>query len=377
VTFSIGRVDLTTKELTRFASGALAAALLAGCSAAGSPSSGGTMPGAQQRPAADAARLAHILSLTTASRIVPAYHPNHRKSWMLPGALRRQYLLYVSDLGTGTVDVFNYRVRAGRMFGQLTGFAFPYGQCIDRSGNVYIVDAGTDTIYEFAHGGTSPIATASDSYGSPNGCSVDRTTGNVAVSNLDGFDSSPGGVVIFSGGLSGTQTNYADPNLSTAFPPGYDPSGNLYVQGLNSSDAPTFVEMPSGSSSFTPLTGLDVHEPGSVQWDGSYVALTDQAYHGNRTAIYRVTISGSAVTLVRTTILEDDHRPGNLMFAMQPFINGTTRQLNGVVAGNIARFHSVNFWNYANGGEPKRSLPEDIAPLYAVGQSVSPLRFRH
>lgn len=367
---------MTPSQLARFACGALAGAFLVACNSAGSQSFGGTVSAAS-RPRLDSAGLARIIALTSPVRNFPAYRPNHRKSWILPDTPRRQYLLYVSDIASGTVDIYNYRARQGRMFGQITGFGFPYGQCIDRSGNVYVVDAGTNTVYEFAHGGTSPIATAPDSYGSPSGCSVDPTTGNVAVSNLAGFGgSAAGGVVIYSGGLSGTQTNYTDPNLNDAFPPGYDPGGNLFVQGLTTSGEPTFVEMPTGSSSFTALTGLDNRDPGSVQWDGSYIAATDQAYHGNRTAIYRVSVSGSAVTVVRTTILEDDHRPGNLMFAMQPFINGTTRRLNAVVAGNIARFHAVAFWNYTNGGEPKRSLPEDIAPLWAAGQSVSPLRLR-
>lgn len=289
----------------------------------------------------------------------------------------RQYLLYVSDAASGTVDIYNYRARAGRLFGQITGFTVPYGQCIDSSGNVYIVDAGAHVISEFAHGGTSPIATAPDDYGTPSGCAVDPTTGNVAVSNLDGVGSSPaGGVVIFSGGLSGTQTNYTDPNLNVAFPPGYDPSGNLYLQGEDSSAKPTFVESLAGSSGFTLLTGLDIEIPGSVQWDGFYIAVTDQGYHSNRTAIERVTVSGSQVTLVRTTVLNDECNPGDLMDAMQPFINGTTRALNGVVAGNEDRFNCVQFWNYANGGDPVRSLPPDIAPLFAVGQSVSPLVHR-
>ena len=161
--------------------------------------------------------------------------------------------------------------------------------------------------------------------------------------------------------------------MNVAFPPGYDPNGNLFVQGLNGSGSPTFVESPAGSGGFTLLTGLNVGYPGTVQWDGFYIAVTDQAYNRTPTALYRVAVSGSQVTLVRTTELDDDCLPGNLMIAVQPFINGTTRRLNGVVSGNMARFHCVSFWNYASGGNPSRSLPESIARLFAVGQSVSPL----
>src|SRR5262249_50697935 len=151
-------------------------------------------------------RFDQMFASTNRAHKVPARHLNHGKSWMLPDA-GKQWLLYVSDGSSGTVDVYNYRVRAGKLYGQITGFSAPYGQCVDKSGNVYIADLGSSKIYEFAHGGTTPIATATDDYGFPIGCSVDPTTGNVAVSNFNGPSYGPGGIDIFSGGLSGTQTN--------------------------------------------------------------------------------------------------------------------------------------------------------------------------
>ncbi len=145
----------------------------------------------------------------------------------------KQWLLYVSDASTGTIQIYNYRVKTGKLYGQITGFSFPYGQCLDRHGNVYIVDNETAKIYEYAHGGTTPIATANDDFGYPIGCSVDRNTGNVAVANFNGVSSGTGGVDVFAGGLNGSQSYYTDASLYHLWPGGYDPNGNLFIQGID------------------------------------------------------------------------------------------------------------------------------------------------
>jgi len=61
------------------------------------------------------------------------------------------------------------------------------GLCVDAQGNVFVPtwqgESGTrGYVYEFAHGGSTPIATLSDP-GGAFGCSVDLTTGNLAVTN--------------------------------------------------------------------------------------------------------------------------------------------------------------------------------------------------
>jgi hypothetical protein len=306
--------------------------------------------------------------------IAPVRHLDRGKSWILPDA-GKQWLLYVSDGSTGTIDIYNYRSRVGKLYGQITGFTFPYGQCIDRAGNVYVVDNATAKIYEFAHGATSPLATATDDYGSPIGCSVNPTTGDVAVSNFSesGSGSGAGGLDIFAGGLSGNQTDYTSSNFYRLFPPGYDPKGNLFVQAMDYSGAKYLAELPAGKTQFTLLTGLTIGFPGSVAWDGSYLTATDQDYEYNYvTAIHRFTVSGSAVTIVRTTVLTDNCYPfHNYMVAVQPFIGGPLRNQNAVVAGNLNCPNREDFFNYTKGGDPKRSLPSAIAPVAPYGQAVS------
>lgn len=306
--------------------------------------------------------------------IAPVRHRNRGRSWIRPDAAK-QWLIYASDASSGTIDIYNYRVKAGKLYGQITGLATPYGQCVDKAGDVYVADSTTSEIYEYAHGGTAPIATATDQYGTPLGCSVDPTTGNVAVSNFSGpSGSGTGGVDLFAGGLGGTQSYYTNANLYHVYPPGYDPQGNLFVQATEYSGAPDFAELPAGKKHFTLLTGLTIYFPGSVQWDGFYLSVVDQDYlYDGTTEIYRVTVSGSKVTVVRSTNLTDDCYPGrNWMAEVQPFVSGTTRKLNAVVAGNLNCPTRYGFWNYTNGGIPKRVIPPAIAPGVVYGQSVSP-----
>ncbi|MFY9664724.1 MAG: hypothetical protein WAL67_16355 [Candidatus Cybelea sp.] len=315
----------------------------------------------------------HMIAMTNALGMVPVRHLNRGKSWIRPDA-GKQWLLYVSDASSGTIDIYNYRVKTGKLYGQITGFSFPYAQCVDAGGDVYVVDNDTAKIYEFAHGGTSPIATATDSYGFPIGCSVDPTTGNVAVANFDSLASGAGGLDVFAGGLNGSQTNYTNSNLYHLFPPGYDPKGNLFVQATDYSGNKHFAELPTGSSNFTMLTGLTIAFPGSVAWDGHYLAVTDQNYiYYYTTMIYRVTVSGSKVTVVRQTHLTDNCYPyHNYMVAVEPFVTGTARKGNAVVAGNLNCPSAFGFWNYTNGGNPKRTLPSSIGPVNPYGQAVSP-----
>ena len=340
---------------------ALMAALLSACG-------GGATPVGATGPEAG------IVAQTNPLGIAPVRHLNRGKSWILPDA-KKQWLIYANDNTSGNIDIYNYRVKAGKLYGQITGLVSPYGSCIDGAGDVYAVDSSTNEISEYAHGGITPIATGTDEYGTPLGCSVDPTTGNVAVSNFSGYSGEgTGGVDIFAGGLSGSQTLYTNANLYHLYPPAYDPHGNLFVQATGYSSGVDFAELPAGQSTFTLLTGLTIDFPGSVQWDGYYLAVTDQDYqYSSTTAIYRVTVSGSTVTVVRVTRLVDDCYPyQNWMSEVQPFVSGTSRALNAVVSGNLNCPTRYGFWNYTNGGLPKRVIPPAIAPGVVYGQAVSP-----
>jgi hypothetical protein len=302
---------------------------------------------------------------------------------MDPAAKHTQYLLYVSDEASGTVDVYAYRSRQGHLAGQLTGFQFPYGECQDGSGNVYVTDFAAERVVEYAHGGTNPIKTLDDSYGYPIGCAVNPVTGDLAVSDWESNGSScMGGIVIYAD-ASGSGTSYTDQDFMYYYPPAYDPSGNLYVQGQvnNGSGSSGLAEISSGGDALVtvPLSGGTIYFPGGVQWDGHYLAATDQAYNGGHTSsIYRITVTESGASIVNNVELTDACYKGSTPYndVVQPFINGTARPFHAVVAGNLACDYRYNYWSVIRGGDPKHSMPDHTAPLLASGQTVSAMKRR-
>src|SRR5579871_6367789 len=112
-------------------------------------------------------------------------------SWMAPGLAKRD-LLYLTDDGNGNVYVYSFP--EAKLKGTLTGLNVPTGECVDKAGDVWIVEEGTNDIVEYAHGGTVPIATLTDPNNAPEGCSVDPTTGDLAVANAQTLSAGAGSV---------------------------------------------------------------------------------------------------------------------------------------------------------------------------------------
>jgi hypothetical protein len=305
---------------------------------------------------------------------------------MAPDA-KKKNLLYVSNYfrysqysqPTIEVDVYNYNPDLRppkKLLGKLTGFGFPYGECTDKAGDVFVVDWAKADIVEYAHGGASPIATLNDPGYYPIGCSVDPTTGNLAVANFGGICltcSPPGNVAIYQN-ASGSPTLYTYQSPAYYFPPGYDNKGNLFVEIQTTAGQNLLAELPSGGSSFTTisLSGWTINFPAGVMWDGSYVAGSDQEYKNPSvadTGIYRIQISGSSGTVVSSIGLKENCTGSeNNILAVQPWI-----QKNRVVAGNLynACLYDYEYWNYANGGFPIKQIPSGIAPEQGWGQTVS------
>ena len=118
--------------------------------------------------------------------------------------------LYVSNDYEDSVVLFSYDPKSmtANPSGQYGVNAEPVGSCSDAQGNVYVVaySGYTSVITEFAFGTLTPIQTldyAGD--GRPSGCSVDPTTGNLAVTVGSNEYSTPAPVLIFTNG-SGTRS---------------------------------------------------------------------------------------------------------------------------------------------------------------------------
>ncbi|HEY5425405.1 MAG TPA: hypothetical protein VIJ77_02550, partial [Candidatus Tumulicola sp.] len=264
--------------------GICAAAILAGCAGPNASSiapagSGGV--GMAQTTTGQRSYFAGARPLANA----PA-HAGRFKQWMEPAA-KNDRLLYVSDFYANVVQVYRYPAHGSPPpVGTLTGLTNPQGMCVDKAQNVYIANTGTAQILEYAHGGTTPIATYEDPNEFPVGCAVNPTNHDVAAGNIFGT-SGNGSVTVFH---KGTATTYSDPNVFQMFFPAFDPSGNLFIGGLSSSGGVQIDELPAGGSALIELSvkGAALLYPGPIQWDGTFLAVGSggQDTSGNAT-IYR------------------------------------------------------------------------------------------
>lgn len=193
-----------------------------------------------------------------------------KKSWMDPAAVSKK-LLYVSDIYNAKVYVFTYPYLT--LAGVLTGFSAPAGMCTDPTGNVWIVDGGINgsggAIYEYAHGGTSPVNVIPQPASYPLACSVNPQTGDLAVTAYTNS-------VYVYGNAFGSPTAYPDTNFCSLTYDGYDKAGDLFVDGFDCSNNFHFAELPAGSSSFTDITlNTTPASPGDLQWDGTFMDVGD------------------------------------------------------------------------------------------------------
>ncbi len=274
---------------------------------------------------------------------------DHSRSWMAPQA-QRNSLLYISDLGTNAVYVHSYP--KGTLLGTLTGFDAPVGECVDNKGDVFIANYQASNILEYAHGGTSPIATLSDPGYLPWDCAVDPTTGNLAVTNAGTTPSGgPGNVAIYKEAKGKPKAYYTAPFISQMLFGSYDKAGNLFVDGANSGSAFAFGELPKGSPSFKKIS-LNQHigAANGVQWDGTHIAVED----GTIGVIYRFAISGTKGKEVGSTPLIGSSNVIEFWIAgpkvIGPNVNGGT----------------VTFWNYPAGGAGTKTIGGFVEPIGAT-----------
>jgi hypothetical protein len=273
-----------------------------------------------------------------------AVRPDRHASWMDLDA-KKSILLYGAAFSTNDVDVYTYP--KGKLVGTLTGFNEPQGECVDHAGNVFVANTGTSQIIEYAHGGTSPIATLNDPNQYPVSCSVDPSTGDLGVTNILSTSGGPGSVSIYKK-ARGTPKTYSDSNFARMDFLGYDNSGNLFVDGSNSSASFRYAELPKGSKTFIDITlEKTIGFPGDIQYDGTYTAIGDQ---GNAN-VYQT----SGGTVVGTTTLGGAQQVGTF------FILGDKILCPESCNGDVA------IYAYPAGGAPIKTLKlADGAPGVVV-----------
>jgi DNA-binding beta-propeller fold protein YncE len=349
-----GVLSMKTSNLRAGKLGAFgAAALLIGC-AGGAPLSPSAVPIPTRQNAgsvADTQFGERLFSAAIQNRVVGAARPDRGRSWMDPNAKKNGLLLYVSDSAADDVTVFSYP--QGKVVGTLSGFQQPQGMCVDKAGDIFITNTGLAQILEYAHGGTTPIATLSDPGQHPIGCSVDPKTGNLAVTNIFDDSYSNGSLSIYAH-ARGKPKHYTDPAMIADYFCGYDNKGNVFVDGTKPTNYGfAFAELRNGTNTLRNVT-LDqaIQAPGGVQWDGQYIAIADQ----EAPIIYRFAIAGRSGTEVGAT------QTGGSSDVVQFFIKHKT------LVGPNATSGQVMFWNYPAGGTQTKILGGFEVP---IGTAIS------
>jgi hypothetical protein len=319
--------------VARYALGCVAAVLLSGCGGSQPPIGA---PGAMPQ-----------------SRAIAA-HADRSGSWMLPEA-KGEDLLYISGNDSG---VYVYTYPHGELVGTIANISGAAGECVDRTGDVFVTvenESGAGTIYEYAHGGTTPVETLSDP-GLPDGCAVDKRTGDLAVANsLD--DSNPyyhdrGDLAVYAKAQGRPKMYYShDPAIGDFFFCAYDNKSNLYVSAFDEYHlgASLLAELPAGSSSFKSISlAAALYGLSSVQWSGTHLVAASSRLN-QPTTVYRLRILGDTATVIGTTKLESARNDYN----GQMWIQGGT----AIGIGHYKRgYENTYFWPYPSGGLPERAI---------------------
>jgi hypothetical protein len=284
---------------------------------------------------------------------------------MAPDAVSRARLLYVTDPTDG--DAYALSLPTGQLVGKLTGFNQPLGDCVDAEGDVFITISQSAQIREFKHGAKQAFNVLDDSGYNPLGCSIDPTTGNLAVTNIVGNGSGydHGNVAVYKK-AKGTPKYYADPSIYQYGYCTYDQTGNLYIDGITPpSDDPQVAELPKGSKTFQPITlnqSLGGNNVSALQWDGTSLAIASQS----AAVIYQFAISGSTGTEVGSTTLKGES--SILAFWIQSTKKGQT--LYAPVFQNQS-IGAVGVYHYPTGGKASKTYYAVVDP-WAATVSVKP-----
>jgi hypothetical protein len=256
-------------------------------------------------------------------------HTASGRSWIAPEA-KKSDLAYISNFYSGTILAFTYP--GGKYVGAISSDD-PQGECTSQTskGNWWVVASGADEVLEYAHAGTSPLKTLSEDVGEPAGCTVDPTTGNLAVTILGA-----GYVLVFTAG-SGSGTILSD-SLSSTYFAAYDDKGDLFVDGITQSDTYGIVELPNGGSSFEPVTLHPNIRSGAFQWHDDYLAVEGSG------GIYHFAIHGTKGKEIGFTPLDGGSD------VVQFWIAG--KYVIGTDAGN----EDAEMWKYPAGGPVFKTL---------------------
>jgi hypothetical protein len=273
-------------------------------------------------------------------------------------------LLYASN---GSVQIYTYPAGKLQAIFSVPGtYVSATGLCADEKGNVFVpaatgasINAGY--IFEYAHGGTQPIATLNDGYWSPGSCTVDPVTGNLAVTNVFFGSAAPargtahtGGPLTSAGDVAiyadakGSPTEYTDSNVTNYGTAAYDDNGNLFVLGYNDPKNEQYLlELAKGAKTFEPISLSGVlTDAGRMQWAGGYLTVLTARRDDRNPAITQLSVRGSSATIVGRTEVGDRYSYG-----VGDFIDGNRIIMTDGVGRSSC---SLGIFRYPAGGKAEK-----------------------
>lgn len=281
-------------------------------------------------------------------------------SWGPQNAVVRKdlTLLYVTEQVNG--DVYIVALPSGRLVGKLTGFDYATGDCVDTLGDVFVSSFYAGQVRAYAHGAKVAFRVLSDGPSYPYGCSVDPTTGNLAVSNWP-IDSSEGGVTVYYNAKGKAHYYYYGSAGEFDFwYCTYDSSGDLYAETTDGNQL-IFLELAKGGDKLRLVslhpTIIGVGEPPPLSWDGKYLVIAKPGAG----AIYQYRMSGNTGT--RVGVVNLDKASG----VFGPFwiaSDGTARTLYVPITEDSVE--SVGVYRYPSGGKRLQNLYDAPLPFAAA-----------
>jgi hypothetical protein len=188
---------------------------------------------------------------------------------------------------TNSEAVTVYSYPAGKLVGTLSDAYVPQGECVDKSGDVYVTDSGNGVV-EYRHGARNPLRTLEVPVSIPVFCAIDPSNGDLAVS---GLGAGPGGGIAIYKGATGTPKVYRDRHFWAYYGCAFDDKGDLLIDGQAYPNDFLAAELPKKSRKFRSIDLTPtILWPGGVQWDGKDFAVGDQA----APAINRYSVSGGS-----------------------------------------------------------------------------------
>lgn len=279
---------------------------------------------------------------------------------LLSTAVKGRNLLYATQGGDA---VYVYTFPHGKPVGLVSGALGSRGLCVDESGDVFVPWVyNVGGVYEYAHGGGTPITYLGVDFNWPNGCSTSPKAGALAV--VAGPGNGRATVAVYhyhpkrGWGLSKDYSSFA---MATSDFCGYDDAGNLFVDGKDSSGNFALAELPKGGKSFVKISvAQTIASPGQIQWDGEHLAIGDTGV--TPSIIYQFDVSGSNAVEVGSTTLVDSQTVEQFWIQGSNVVAPDLKRKCGDSQGGC-----IAIYNYPAGG----NAIQTIALPGAFGATVS------